>query len=910
MTFSLRRRSLCALAILTVATAPVIAMTPGLEPLEKAPPASFDLPWSAGPAGFNLTMKLAKPEGLLVAFNHQNASNYYKIEFGQSSVSLYWVQSGLQRRLDFSRYRGDGKPFLLKRRKSKIELVEGSELRLKYFDRTFQGGKIGFGGADPGSSSTVGVQPIGTIFFSDDFMRGEGDPGQWSEISKETWKVRSIRNPLRSENAFKYSGKAIGKPARTMAGHWFWDEYTFEVAFQSRGKDAVGLHFFHQDDENYLQFRWTSSQHKNSGRAQLVRRLAGRDTILFQENLGYHTGQWYKVAAQVEGDRVRVFVDRSKIGEAVVPGLWGGKVGLFTESVEETLFDDVRVFSNEDFHADFTEFNRGRWKHLGRGWRHSSSGCYAQTSVKTSAVVGDPDWFNYTVEATAAPVAIDSVGLIGYFQDAANYYLFECRPKTGIAEIKRLTDGSANSIAQAPLQIDGWEQTSHSLSFKIDSGILSGFVDGRLIVQAADSVPRGGMAGLHLENGESHFSNFNVRFLHKEQKALGSQHQVFKNEVSMSNWALAESDWIKAPPEKEEAGPSVSWHRVNTPGAVDVRLPLSDFPGKDSEGKPVASEVRLLVAAESDKPNSGYALSLSSHPAPKLRFYRQTEKFELEPGGTKPGSLRLRRDGGLVLCYLNGRQVFALRDPSPLTGDRVGYSTAGANVKPDRIQVFAENVMTDSFQTAPGDWTIAEGRWEVSNRWQCDPRWSFFSGIIGGKDDLVSIWHKRTLDPESLTIELTIGQKMRQDMGTYQNYATDYNLTICADGQDLSSGYSLVFGGWKNKRTAIVRKSRIVAETKNPVINVNGLHRKWYVLKTEKKGKQIRFYIDNILVLSFTDPEPLKGTRFAIWSYGNSIMVPRVRISAPGPVVWAHPAEPVSQRPKSFYDEVLTSRVE
>jgi hypothetical protein len=60
----------------------------------------------------------------------------------------------------------------------------------------------------------------------------------------------------------------------------------------------------------------------------------------------------------------------------------------------------------------------------------------------------------------------------------------------------------------------------------------------------------------------------------------------------------------------------------------------------------------------------------------------------------------------------------------------------------------------------------------------------------------------------------------------------------------------------------------------------SGIHRRWFYLKVEKIRNTLNFYVDGTRILSYADPDPLPGNRMAIWTWGNGIMVSRVRISA------------------------------
>ena len=80
-------------------------------------------------------------------------------------------------------------------------------------------------------------------------------------------------------------------------------------------------------------------------------------------------------------------------------------------------------------------------------------------------------------------------------------------------------------------------------------------------------------------------------------------------------------------------------------------------------------------------------------------------------------------------------------------GPRVAVTTEGVKIEDDAIGVDGQRVLDYTFGTAPTDWVPAGGRWEVTNRYACEPDWNFFGGQSRG---LCAIWNKRRLDGDVL----------------------------------------------------------------------------------------------------------------------------------------------------------------
>ncbi|MDP7250001.1 MAG: hypothetical protein QGF00_10395 [Planctomycetota bacterium] len=857
-------------------------------PLQPQPKIEFQLLWQLEQDGFDVKMDLVKTDGLQVAINYTDPENYYLLTFAEKEVALKKIESGLVLHLTKSPFSKAGK-ILLRKRGGRIELFQGHERRLRHFDSTFRGGKIGFAG-DLKSTfrSRPRMQQVGKIFFADDFMRGEGEAAEWKILSG-TWNVRTIRNPLRSANAFKYVGRADDQEARALAGYWFWDNYRVEVSMAASGTDACGLLFAWQDENNFLKLSWTGNKGSKKGKLKLLQISSGKERTLLSWGLGYDREQWNRLAAVLDGERVRIEVDGNVVGQATLKNSRGGKAGLFTSSKAKTFFDDVVVQSIEEVRSDFSGMNSGRWQLHGGEWNARGGVCRASAGTPSLALLGKDKWYGYHVSVRTK--GSGTQGVVAYYLDAGNYYLLAA--EGGKLQLVRVKDGVRSVLAYSSLK------RYQSLGLSIDDGVLNGFADSLLVLQAVDTTFETGRAGILMEGGTAKFSDFRIDFFSKERRPLRPRHQVFLYELSMSAWASAEGDWIQAP--KVEGKPEAWWHRVEMADNVDVRVPVPSFPGKDENGALVPST--LGVQLKSAHQQDSFELQLVSQPAIKLQLLRGGTVVAEHPLAKETaGSLRLRRAGRIILGYLNGKRVFTEHLKEPPAICQVGITAQGVAPEKARIRIFAPGVHAEWFERAPTDWVIGDGLWQVSNRWQCDPRWSFFSGKLLEDDNGVSIWSKREL-PEDFSIECTIGQKMASERGSYVSYARDYNITLCADGEDLRSGYSFIFGGWMNKKTAIVRKSEVVAETNKPLINANQLHRKWYILRVTKRGSEFSYSVDGQPVLSFDDPQVLTGRRFAVWSHNNSLMVARVRVSAAGEPRQILPQGPFAPGYASFYHD-------
>ncbi|MFH1731525.1 MAG: hypothetical protein ABIF82_07730, partial [Planctomycetota bacterium] len=279
---------------------------------------------------------------------------------------------------------------------------------------------------------------------------------------------------------------------------------------------------------------------------------------------------------------------------------------------------------------------------------------------------------------------------------------------------------------------------------------------------------------------------------------------------------------------------------------------------------------------------SGYELEVRSSgrggsgAATLRRNGREVASGELE-GLLSICRVALKNVADHVVAEINDEAVLAFKDKAPLGGWWTGYAVSDVQVKPEDVDVFCGNTVSYSFVRAAADWRTAGGEWLVTNRWQCDPRWSFFGGeSLRG---VAAIWHKSELKGD-LSVEFAAGIRHQQRGGGNYRHASDMNVVICGNGTDLVSGYGFLFGGWDNTKTAITRNGKIVAEIELTI--PGSIHRRWFYFKVVKRGGNLKYYIDDELVLEYTDPNPLPDGQIALWTWKNGLMVARVRIAADG----------------------------
>lgn len=841
--------------------------------LSRFEPINKDLPTE-----FNIFLPVQeRPQKLSVALNVQDQQNYYLLEL-LPQVRISKVENGLLLPLttaETSAQLPRSFDIMIKRRRRDLIVVVNGTICAAAYDGSFHRGAAVISTYSGLNTQGVKVQAVGDIYFADDFMKGADAGSHWDEVSGN-WNVNTLKNSGMSSNAFFYTGRARGEAsALSTAGYWFWDNYTFAASCRAEGSEYVGLCFYYRDPGNYFLFRW--SLDSAGGRKQLVKVANGTMSVLAEEPGGYSIKQWYTMEVRINRRMVKALIDGNLVFTASDDALAYGKVGLYNEGGEAARFDDVFVRNDKSLFDCFPSRSAGAWQQLGGKWQirpddpaepDGDNVLRAQVSEAGKAMTGDDYCRNYAFTVAVKGWEHGDVGLATHYLDEANHYLYTVS-SNGTHRLLRYARGVRTVLAEKTMPMQ--PNRPHELFFSADDNILTAGIDGRGCFEEWDETIKSGRAGLYASNvGTVDFDNVGLAMKRQGEEVL-TTNQIFAEEKTMAGWASKLRDWLPKSKTINGRRYDVSRHRADFPGDVEISAKLGPMPSGNGD-------IRLAICTNGRGLDSGYTMSIRNRRGLQVELFRAGRSVAQQSvQADAPIRVSLKRKGSFVIGLVNFEPVIRFKDKAPLNGTTVGIAhPKDAQVAKENIQVFCPNVHSYTFAKASSDWRVASGRWEVTSRWECDDRWSFFSGVSKKN---ATLWCKRRLKGD-VTLEFAAGIKMDRSRGNSYEYASDINATICADGEDLTSGYSFMFGGWNNTSTRIMRGNTVVAESKTSLIpNKQNIHRRWFYIKIRKQGSKLQYYIDNQLVLEFNDPQPLTGNRLALWTHHNGIMVAKVRMS-------------------------------
>lgn len=124
-----------------------------------------------------------------------------------------------------------------------------------------------------------------------------------------------------------------------LAGQPTWTDYRVTANLRSDDDDALGIVFRYGGPGDFYRFAWD----RQRALRRLTRVVGGVWTVLKEDQVPYEHGRWYRIACEVEGARLRVFVDGAPWADLQDSAHAQGLIGLYCCRNSAACFDDVEV---------------------------------------------------------------------------------------------------------------------------------------------------------------------------------------------------------------------------------------------------------------------------------------------------------------------------------------------------------------------------------------------------------------------------------------------------------------------------------------------------------------------------------------------------------------------------------------
>lgn len=505
---------------------------------------------------------------------------------------------------------------------------------------------------------------------------------------------------------------------------------------------------------------------------------------------------------------------------------------------------------------------------------------------------GEEGWSEYEMEAAAKPLGAGGFGIAAAVLSEKDNVIFRWlgphernepgRANENMLQLVQVKEGKETILASKPARYRPYEFYRMGLSWR--GGKFVGLIDRNEILSAElPGVKRGKIGLWALKGNAVFFDDVHVAgdrtVTAAWRTAERSLNTIFALEDDMEVWANPALEWDR----DLKTGWAVHHQRFPGDQAISLTKPrfnelnVALYCGDDPE----ARACPRLTIKDGVAELGGEGLEKHSANVGKGPF----QKISMDAGAY---GVRATIDGKNVLTsawagtkpHLSGPRAAGL-------GERLAIRGLKNLGDPATVRVTSSGTLEYTFDNAPSDWKVSSGRWGQLNKWICDPRWSWFGGRTKTAG---TIWNKHVFSGD-VSVDAHVSTMMMRDDPPFERPG-DFNLTICGDGENLDSGYTLIFGGDLNSWTRLYRKGVQVAEATDEKYRVFSdrirhpdkpdLHQRWFHLKLEKIGDTVSFYRDGLLAFKFVDPEPLVDGRVAFWTMDNGFLLSRLRIAHGG----------------------------
>lgn len=665
----IRGSSAALAAALTILSVVALACTPAAAQSEPTMLEDVIEPPYALTAGLHITDPASVH--LRVVLEHTDPANTYAITLTPAETIVERIAAGEATRIGTARAHGafeaDSTLELTVRRDAwRIVFILDRQVLAEAWDSSLSGGAVGYSATGAEVTDPM-MQPLGEIYMTDDFMRGETDMSVWESITG-VWQTQSLRVDEQSDrmeadksaNAFSYWGKADDSgPAISSTGYWFWNNYQLTSAVRAADADPLGLIACFQDPENYILARWTSalSPDADAGLLQLIAVRNGQRSVLAESPGGHLPGQWYQLQLRVCDGVMQCLVDDEPRLVARATLFGQGQPGLYCEGTGGVFFDSVAVEDWEVLSEEFDQPAPGKWVARSGEWKYDGGRMLSGGTGARLTATGVDGWHDYVVSAD-----VDCTGAAGIALcvDESSWYALRFGTRgsgvayEGEAQIVRVSADGTQVLSSAPAHVAAGSR--HQLRASVDEGLITGYLDGKRVLDAYDSGALGGKIGLFADGkGAVAFDSVYLAMIPPKRIARVTKEFTEDEEhFEMQEWASTRAPWLQP---TEEGG--AFWTKGDYFGDKTIAFEVPDI--GDADGS-----VRLTLEGAPGAETSGITLVLSTVKDSKtltatlLAGSEQLGEQAIEVT-SDPVPVRFERKGTWVVASIDGNVVFNVK---------------------------------------------------------------------------------------------------------------------------------------------------------------------------------------------------------------------------------------------------------
>jgi hypothetical protein len=521
----------------------------------------------------------------------------------------------------------------------------------------------------------------------------------------------------------------------------------------------------------------------------------------------------------------------------------------------------------EPFYAEeFEDGNATDWTPVDGTWAvvEEDSDVYKQTSAGVTAVSysGDSSWTDYTVtariKANELP-ANSASGILARYVDADNNYWLRLH-QSSLVQLYKKVNGVTTLLQEAPAFVNSNEW--YELTLECKGSALTGYVDGVQKIFVIDDSLDNGCVGV-----KSYQQSFSVDELKVYEAPVFSD--SFE-EGDSPEWTSVDGTWsviqdstdVYKQTSHGTTSTSIAGDSSWTDYVVTALVKANELPANSASG---------VLARYVDADNN-YWLRL--HQSGSVQLYKKVNGVTtlLQESATpvrngKWYALTLEVNGTQLTGYVDGVQKLSISDSS-LENGCLGVKSYQQSFSVDEVKAYnlssnqptnpEDPVFDENFESGNFDeWTHEDGSWDI-----VQDGTNVYKQMSAGTTALSFVgdtaWADYTVEAKVKANELPV-YSASGIMARYVDANNNYWLRLHQSG--LVQLYKKVGGV-----TTLLQEASLQVQ-----------HNKWYTLKLELNGNQLKGYVDGVLKISTTDNSLTNGC-IGVKSYQQSFSIDEVNV--------------------------------
>jgi hypothetical protein len=643
----------------------------------------------------------------------------------------------------------------------------------------------------------------------------------------------------------------------------------------------------------------------------------------------------HELVLKLRAGRVGVSLDREQVGDLAGPESAERLEAVFTPGEGILAADKVRIqktdpvlfgddFAREGDAASQWEPSGGRFvlcTSLNPGSSQSAFQMWASAPRgRAVALAAASRWFwddLVTSVSGMAPALPATWGVVLHAASPGTYHAAVWRQgadgQAGTLVLLRRRSGKETVLAAAPLAMAPGQW--YRLTVVTHGARARVFIGGVEVLHADDPTLVGGRVGLLAEDSaDVYFDDADIVSAGPETVAADWQpaqpfgpceqawsdfsKKSFYTDPYMVQWAHPRSSWDL------DAKAGLHWFRTRF--FHDLNITWTRAAGQPLEWP--QKELAVVVFADREQGgDSGYRVVLG---ADRIALTRRGVAASTAPlAVAELSTVAVAVAAGRVTVAVNGQETLVWQDPEPLDKGEVAAQfgptaemTLGTPDWRDTTRIQSSHRLDYGFDAAPAAWSVGAGRWQGDHRWACVPKWSFFGGRgEAGPPECSSgaalLWNLRRFAGD---FDLEVFAAPMEGTPQRMHFANPVtvDLAFMADGQNLDSGYLLIFGTY-DIPSQLFREGKLVAEWSGRVAPGLRRHelewyqrvtRVWQHLRICRRGERLTVdaarhdaeanYLGLERIFDIQEASFPAGDRIGLWTWGpNGLSVARAAIS-------------------------------